>query len=116
MIIRPGFMECEFLGIILNDPSMVIGTIGRLKSVAKTNAPRLNRLILPSSLLEPSGNITSDIPFANLSRAVCIVRSMADDDERSTNICPAAMQARPTNGMFLRLFFIIHLKLWLRYP
>lgn len=84
-ITLPGLMPSDFLRSTLYDPSMLMGTSGRSKSIANLNAPRLKGLILPSLERDPSGKITSDIPRVRRWRAVLMVFAIAEGDDRSTS-------------------------------
>ena len=76
MVIVHGVTLYVVRGMALNEPSIVIGTTGNLNSDASINAPRLNGIILPSQDLDPSGNISNDIPFFkrfSASEIVCFI-------------------------------------------
>ena len=64
-----GLMEDVPFGIIFIDPLMVTGTMGTFAFRAILALPDLNCPTVPSILRVPSGNITMEWPFLNLSTA-----------------------------------------------
>lgn len=109
-------MNIPVRGSTSKGPLTVMGTTGICSSSASLKAPRLKKPMWPVNVRAPSGKSTMELPSSRVRRDSSTVRFMVLGPDLSTRIWPAHWLAVPIKGMYLRLFFMSHLKLWPSHP